>query len=113
MERPIVIYDDDCPVCTVGKNASERLDTEKHLEFVGMNTSRGRELVRTRNLDIHTSAYYIDGEYVTEKARMMRDVLAHNGVVGFVASLPFRIPWFGDRLYELISRHQEHRMNDD
>ncbi len=111
-ERPVVVYDDGCPACTVGKKLSERLDAKKNLDFVGMNTERGKGLVQTHDLNMHASAYLIEGAVVSDKAKMMRDVLAHNGPIGFLMSLPFRIPWFGDRLYELIALHRSHEFRE-
>jgi predicted DCC family thiol-disulfide oxidoreductase YuxK len=107
-ERLTVVYDDGCPTCTVGKNLSEKLDKNKKLDFVGMNTERGHSLVHEHGLDMHASAYAIRDGKVSGKSAMVRDVLTHNGTLGFFISLPFRIPWVGDRLYELIARHRSH-----
>lgn len=103
-EKLTVVFDDKCPTCTVGVNASAALDTDKTVEFVGMNTERGQAMVKEHNLDMNASAYAFraDGSRA-EKAQMMRDVLAHNGIAGFFLSLPFRIPFFGDMLYEFLA----------
>lgn len=107
-KRLTVVYDDDCPTCTVGKNISEKLDKKQAIDFVGMNTERGRTLAHEHNLDVRASAYAIKDGVVAGKSQMVRTVLAHNGILGFLVSLPFRIPWLGDRLYELIVRHRSH-----
>jgi len=104
-----VVYDDGCPACTVGKNFSEKLDQEKSMEFVGMNSEQGRALIRQHDLDMNASAYAFreDGSK-TARSRMMRDVLARNGWLGFLFSLPFRIPLLGDKLYDVLARHRRH-----
>lgn len=107
-KRLRVVYDDACPTCTIGKNIAEKLDRHHAVEFVGMHTDEGNRIVTEHALDMERSAYALTENGISQKARMMRAVLAHNGVIGFLVSLPFRIPWLGDRLYELIASHRRH-----
>lgn len=107
--KKVVVYDDGCPTCTVGMEFAKKLDGEEVLEFVGMNTEKGGELVRTHGLDMNASAYVLhsDGSR-TEKAKMMVEVLSHTGGLGFLLGLPFRVPFFGERLYYLLTLHRKH-----
>lgn len=105
MEKKLtVVYDDGCPVCTVGKNTANALDREDAVDFVGMNTERGKTFIAQHNLDMNASAYALheDGR-ITEKSQMVRDVLEHNGILGYLSSLPFRVPYFNDTLYDFLA----------
>ena len=94
------------------KELSTKFDKDGNIDFVGMHTERGKQLVRDRQLDMQASAYALDGERISGKAKMVRDVLAHNGAIGFFLSLPFRIPWLGDRLYEFCALHRDHALRE-
>jgi predicted DCC family thiol-disulfide oxidoreductase YuxK len=99
-----VVYDDGCPMCTVGMNVADALDKDEAVEFIGMNTEEGKSLIRERGLDMNATAYAFHADGTTsEKRHMLRDVLAHNGPIGFVLSLPFRVPYLGDALYALFA----------
>ena len=105
MEKKLtVVFDDGCPMCTVGMNVSDALDTERSIDFVGMNTERGKTLIKENELDMNASAYVFhpDGTK-SEKSHMMRDILARNGFIGFILSLPFRVPYLNDALYKLLA----------
>lgn len=106
-ERLTVVYDDDCPTCTVGKDLSASLDHKHTINFVGMNTEEGTSLVQKHQLDMSKSAYalHADGSK-SSKSRMVRDVLARNGLIGAMLSLPFRIPYLGDMLYDVLALHR-------
>lgn len=115
MEKKLtVVFDDKCPTCTVGMNVADALDSHDAVEFVGMNTERGKALIQQHNLDMNASAYafHADGTK-TEKSRMMRDVLAHNGILGFLLSLPFRIPFVSDKVYSVLALHRKHVTKSD
>ena len=105
MEKKLtVVFDDGCPLCTAGKNVAKALDKSEAVDFVGMNTERVRALIEEHRLDMNTSAYALRADGLkTEKSRMMRDVLRHNGLVGFLLSVPFRLPYLGDKLYDLLA----------
>jgi predicted DCC family thiol-disulfide oxidoreductase YuxK len=105
MEKKLtVVFDDGCPMCTVGMNVADSLDGKDAVEFVGMNTERGKTLVQEHKLDMNASAYAFRADGTrTEKSQMMRDVLANNGVLGFIMSLPFRIPYLNDILYRILA----------
>jgi predicted DCC family thiol-disulfide oxidoreductase YuxK len=113
-EKKTVVYDDGCPTCTVGVEFAKKLDGKEALEFVGMNTEKGKQLVQENGLDMNASAYVLhsDGSR-TEKARMMVEVLSHNGLIGFVLSLPFRVPVVGELLYYLLTLHRRHLTKSD
>lgn len=105
MEKKLtVVYDDGCPMCTVGMHVGNALDKKKDVEFVGMNTERGKNLIQEHRLDMNATAYafHADGT-ASEKAQMILDVLARNGIFGFILSLPFRIPYVGNALYEVLA----------
>lgn len=105
MEKKLtVVYDDKCPMCSVGMNVADSLDKKEVVDFVGMNTDRGRALIQEHKLDMNKSAYVFreDGTR-TEKSRMIRDILEHNGFLGFLMSLPFRIPYLNDVLYNILA----------
>ncbi len=108
-QRKVVVFDDGCPTCTVGMEFAEAHDTEKLLTFVGMNTEEGKSLIEKHKLDMNASAYVLrdDGSHA-EKSEMIREVLAHNGPLGFMFSLPFRIPYLSDALYDLLALHRKH-----
>ncbi len=108
-EKKLVVYDDGCPTCTVGKDFAESHDTDGALKFVGMNTEEGKTLIEKHQLDMNASAYVLreDGTRAG-KAEMIREVLAHNGPLGFVLSLPFRVPYLSDVLYDLLALHRKH-----
>jgi predicted DCC family thiol-disulfide oxidoreductase YuxK len=91
-------------VCKVGMEFADKFDAKDELRFVGMNTEEGKELVRANGLDMNASAYVFraDGEKI-EKRKMMVEILSHDGVLGFVLSLPFRVPILGDGLYYLLT----------
>lgn len=105
MEKKLtVVYDDKCPMCTVGMNVVDALDDASAIDLVGMNSERGRELVAEHGLDMNASAYAIrtDGTR-SEKVAFMRDILSHNGAIGSILSLPFRLPFVGNALYDLLA----------
>ncbi len=104
-----VVFDDGCPTCTVGKDFAAAHDSGKALKFVGMNTEEGKALIEKHQLDMNASAYVLhhDGSRAA-KSEMIREVLAHNGLLGFVFSLPFRIPYLSDVLYDLLALHRKH-----
>lgn len=108
MQKVTVVYDDGCPTCTVGKNMAERLDHAHAITFVGMNTDAGKALVQQHQLDMDSSAYAISERETLSKAAMVKSVLSHNGFVGMLLSLPFRIPWLGDKLYDVLVLHRNH-----
>jgi predicted DCC family thiol-disulfide oxidoreductase YuxK len=109
MERKVkVIYDDGCPTCTVGMHIAHAIDHNDSLEFIGMNTEEGKRVIQEHGLDMEKSAYVIDGDAISGRAQMMRDVLARGGVIGFLLSLPFRIPLIGNALYDLLALHRKH-----
>ncbi len=107
-EKKVVVYDDGCPTCTVGMEFAKKLDGEQALEFVGMNSEKGKELVRANGLDMNASAYVLHNGSKTGKAKMMVEILSHNGLFGFVLSLPFRLPVVGEWLYYLLTLHRKH-----
>ncbi|MBI5456930.1 DUF393 domain-containing protein [Candidatus Kaiserbacteria bacterium] len=95
-----VVFDDGCPLCTVAKNVTDSLDKKDAMEFVGMNTERGQALIEEHKFDMNKSAYVVRTDGTTaEKAEMAREIFAHNGFLGFLFSLPFRIPYVGNLLY--------------
>lgn len=105
MEKKLtVVFDDGCPMCTVGMNVADALDKTDSIEFIGMNTDRGKDLILKHNLDMNKSAYAFraDGA-VTEKSHMLRDVLMFNGPVGFFLSLPLRVPYLNNCLYGILA----------
>ncbi len=104
-----VVFDDGCPTCTVGKDFAQAHDADKALRFVGMNTEEGKALIEKYQLDMNASAYVLneDGS-LAAKAEMIREVLEHNGPIGFVFSLPFRIPFVSNVLYDLLALHRRH-----
>lgn len=105
----VVVFDDRCPTCATGKRFAESFDQDKRIDFVGMNTERGKALIQERGLDMGRSAYALHADGSTaEKSHMVRDVLARNGLVGFFLSLPFRIPHIGDTLYTVLALHRRH-----
>ena len=110
MQKLTVVFDDACPTCTVGKNFAQAHDKASALDFVGMHSERGQTLIRQHGLNMSDSAFafHVDGSR-TEKSQMIRDVLAHNGVIGFLLGLPFRIPYISDKLYDLLALHRRHR----
>lgn len=103
-----VIYDDGCPTCTVGKNAAERLDTNRSIEFIGMNTEHGKQLIAEHDLNMNESAYALDKNGISKRSAMVRRVLARGGAVGAILSAPFRIPWLSDKLYDVLALHRRH-----
>ncbi len=107
--KKTVVFDDGCPTCTVGKDFAESHDAQKALTFVGMNTEEGKVLIEKHNLDMNASAYVLreDGSRAA-KSEMIREVLAHNGLLGFVFSVPFRVPYLSDMLYDLLALHRKH-----
>ena len=105
MQNPlIVVFDDKCPVCIAGKNLSKKLDSENHIEFVGMHSEQGVALIEKYELNMAVSAYAIQDGIVTEKERMMLSILKHNGVAGKILSIPFSLPFFGKALYWALSQ---------
>jgi predicted DCC family thiol-disulfide oxidoreductase YuxK len=109
MERKVkVIYDDGCPTCTVGISLAGTLDHADSMEFIGMNTDAGKHIIAEKGLDMVESAYVIDGERVEGKAAFMREVFSRGGVIGFLISLPFRIPIIGNAIYYLLALHRAH-----
>lgn len=109
MERKVkVIYDDGCPTCTVGISIADRLDHADSMEFIGMNTDAGKQIIAEKGLDMMESAYVVDGDAVAGKAAFMREVFSRGGVVGTLISLPFRIPILGNALYRLLALHRRH-----
>jgi|GEM_PF-3080840 len=109
MEKRVkVIYDDSCPTCTVGMHVAHGIDRHQELEFIGMNTDEGQRMIDEHSLNMEKSVYVIDGETISERARMMRDVLARGGVIGFFLSLPFRIPFVGNMIYDILTLHRKH-----
>jgi len=108
MEKLKVVFDDGCPTCTLGKNMSERLDTTHSIEFIGMNTENGKRLITEHGLNMTESAYAIQENTISGKSGMVRRVLAYNGIIGAILSIPFRIPWFSDKLYDLLALHRKH-----
>lgn len=106
--RVKVIYDDGCPTCTVGMHLAEGIDHTKSLDFIGMNTEEGRRIISEHKLDMRRSAYVIDGENISGRADMMRKILSHGSIIGFLLSLPFRIPYLSNALYDLLARHRAH-----
>ena len=109
MEKRVkVIYDDHCPTCRIGISLADSLDRTGTLEFIGMNTEEGAELVREHSLDMSASAYILDGSKIEGKAAFMRTLFRRGGFLGFLISLPFRIPYVGTTLYSLLARHRAH-----
>lgn len=109
MEKRVqVIYDDGCPTCTLGVHFAEGIDLRKELEFVGMNTTEGQRVISEHGLDMKKSAYVIENGAVSERAHMMRDVLARGGFIGLLLGLPFRVPYLGNALYDLLALHRRH-----
>ena len=108
-EKLTVVFDDKCPMCKVGMDVSGALDQEDSIDFVGMNTERGKAMIQRHGLDMNKSAYafHMDGT-MTEKSHMMRDILSRNGTLGFLMSLPFRVPYFGEVLYKLLATIRWH-----
>ncbi len=108
-KKEVVVFDDGCPTCTVGMEFAEAHDSKKALTFVGMNTEEGKALIEKNQLDMNASAYVLheDGTRV-EKARMMVEVLSHNGLLGFLLSIPFRMPYVSDWLYNVLTLHRKH-----
>ena len=108
-EKLTVIFDDECSLCTAGRNFASKFDRNKTIQFIGMNTERGKELIDRHHLDMNQSAYAFreDGSRA-EKSYMVRDVLAQNGLVGFLLSLPFRIPYVSDKLYDFLAQIRWH-----
>lgn len=104
-----VIFDDGCPTCQVGMDMAEYLDTANTIEFVGMNTDEGKKLITQHGLDMERSAYAIHDGSIMQKAAFMREVFGRSGIRGWLISLPFRIPYFSDRAYDLLARHRKHR----
>ena len=94
--------------CGALKSASERLDANKSIKYVGMNTVEGKELVAARGLDMSNSAYAIEENVVFEKARMVSHVLSYHGFIGALLRLPFQIPWLSDKLYDFLALHRTH-----
>ena len=85
------------------------LDNDKAVDFVGMNSERGKTLIEQHGLDMNQSAYAFNSDGTrSEKSHFMRDVLAHGGSVGFILSLPFRVPILGDLLYSLLATIRYH-----
>ena len=108
MEKLKVVFDDGCPTCTLGKNMSERLDTTHSIEFIGMNTEHGKRLITANGLNMTESAYAIQENTISGKSEMARRVLAHNGIIGAILSIPFRIPWLSDKFYDVLALHRRH-----
>jgi len=108
VQRVKVIYDDKCPTCTVGMHLAEGIDHTQSLDFIGMNTEEGQRIIAEHTLDMRRSAYVIDGKNIFGRADMMREVLSHGSIVGFLLSLPFRVPYLGNALYDLLARHRAH-----
>ncbi len=73
-----------------------------------MNTEEGKKLVTEHSFNMSESAYAIHENTISRKSEMMRDVLAHNGIIGAILSVPFRIPWLGNKLYDLLALHRKH-----
>ncbi len=108
-KKEVVVFDDGCPTCTVGMEFAEAHDSKKALTFVGMNTEEGKALIEKHQLDMSASAYVVQGDGTrVEKARMMVEVLSHNGLLGFVLSIPFRVPYLSDWLYNMLALHRKH-----
>lgn len=101
--RMKVIYDDGCAACTVGKNFAQRFDHRYAIKFVGMNTEEGRHLMSAFRLNMDQSAYAVKGGLILNKRQMMCEVLDHDGLIGFIVSIPFRIPYLGDILYDFLA----------
>jgi predicted DCC family thiol-disulfide oxidoreductase YuxK len=99
-QRKVVVFDDKCPACTVGMEFAESHDADSALKFVGINTEEGKMLIKKHDLDVNASAYVLheDGSRA-EKSAMMAEILSHNGFLGMVLSLPFRVPIVGNWLY--------------
>lgn len=87
---------------------SERLDTTHSIEFIGMNTEHGERLITEHSLNMTESAYAIQENAISKKSEMVRRVLAYNGIIGAILSIPFRIPWLSDKLYDVLALHRRH-----
>jgi predicted DCC family thiol-disulfide oxidoreductase YuxK len=101
--RMKVLYDDCCAACTVGKNFAQRFDHRYAIKFVGMSTEEGKRLMTAFRLDTNQSAYAVKGGLILNKRQMMCEVLSHDGLIGSIVSIPFRIPYLGDWLYDLLA----------
>ena len=109
MEKRVkVIYDDGCPTCTVGVHLAHGMDLREELELIGMNTEEGKRVIVEHGLDMERSAYVIEDGVIGERAHMMRDVLSRAGFIGLLLSLPFRIPYVGNALYDVLALHRKH-----
>lgn len=104
-----VVYDNSCRSCTVARSFGEKLDTSGTIEYVGMHTDKGRELVAKHGLDMEKSAYAIaeDGS-IASHAKMIHAVLNSSGFFGQILSRLLHIfpESLANRLYDFASRHR-------
>ena len=104
-----VVYDNACRTCTVARSIGEKLDTGGAIEYVGMHTDHGKELVAKHSLDMEKSAYAIseDGS-IASHADMIHTVLSASGRMGQILGGLLRIlpNTAADRLYNFASKHR-------
>ena len=109
VKKTTVIYDDRCATCSVARSVGETLDSSGNIDFVGMNTEHGKDLIRIHGLDMEKSAYAIseDGA-VVEKADMLQTVLSRTNLLGrILASCINALPRSATaKIYEFVAKHR-------
>ena len=104
-----VVYDDACRFCTLAKNTAHSLNQTGSIEFVGLSSERGKQLVQGHALDMQVSAYTLDDK-VLAKSEMLERVLQEMGVLGRItrSALAFFPRSFKDRVYDFFAQHRRH-----
>ncbi len=107
-----IIYDNTCTTCNIARAIGETLDTEDNLDFVGMETPRGKGLVHEHGLAMEKSAYAIKSNgNISKKAEMVHTVLSSTNFLGrAIASCLKALPQkTAERVYEFAAKHRDHR----
>ncbi len=102
--KSMLIFDDGCKVCSLGVRSAATLTKDDDVRYVGMSTEEGKGYVQKHALDMNASAYLIHADgTVQEKEAMAAAVLRRGGPLGYVLSLPFRIPYVSRFLYNVLA----------
>ena len=107
--KQTIVYDNTCATCSVAQMVGTKLDSTGSIDFVGMHTPRGQELIAKHGLDMGRSAYAIspDGT-VSERADMVTAVFASSGLIGkYMGAIFNSLPRvFANNVYDWVSRHR-------
>lgn len=107
-DKKILIYDNECEVCTLAKNSVEKRDKGGQFRLVGSHSEEGKRLQEQYKIDANKSAYVIESGSVREKSDMAFHVLENLGwFERFVARTGRLVPKrAADSIYSFIAKHR-------